>query len=129
MFASRGDGVEEGVSIEVAVIRLRLTALRLTNPLYFALCHSVLPTSPVRKQRVEAEYRTVRQMLGYHLAKVPEVYGGCVEVGLDVVNSQFERSPTAVLRTLVDLRRKGQGFWLTHIGQMLHGNAVANDEF
>ena len=48
---------------------------------------------------------------------------------LGIVACLFEKSPSAVLRALMDLRRKGQGFLLTHIGQMLYGNEVGSDEF
>ncbi|TRM56132.1 hypothetical protein BD626DRAFT_587475 [Schizophyllum amplum] len=90
--------------------------------------------------RDEAAYREVCQMLGLYLDEIPDAMKGQVGVdgfvrseqaraGLDIEDCRFERSPTAMFRTLVDLRRKGQGFLLTHIGQMLYGNALASDEF
>ncbi|KAL1679094.1 hypothetical protein EV122DRAFT_210576 [Schizophyllum commune] len=90
--------------------------------------------------RNEAAYREVCQLLGLHLGEIPDALKGKVGVdgfvaqpadraALGIVACVFEKSPSAVLRALLDLRRKGQGFLLTHIGQMLYGNEVGSDEF
>ncbi|KAL1666071.1 hypothetical protein GGF50DRAFT_99825 [Schizophyllum commune] len=88
----------------------------------------------------EAAYREVCQLLGLHLGEIPDALKGKVGVdgfvsqpadraALGVVACLFQKSPSAVLRALMDLRRKGQGFLLTHIGQMLYGNEIGSDEF
>ncbi|KAL1693689.1 hypothetical protein GGG16DRAFT_88362 [Schizophyllum commune] len=90
--------------------------------------------------RNEVAFREVCQLLGLHLGEIPDALKGKVGVdgfvsqradrtALGIVACLFEKSPSAVLRALMDLRRKGQGFLLTHIGQMLYGNEVGSDEF
>ncbi|KAL1736788.1 hypothetical protein EV714DRAFT_242226 [Schizophyllum commune] len=85
-------------------------------------------------------FRQVCQLLGLHLGEIPDALKGRVGVdgfvsqqddrdALGIVACLFEKSPSAVLRALLDLRRKGQGFLLTHIGQMLYGNEIGSDEF
>ncbi|KAL1748426.1 hypothetical protein HDZ31DRAFT_29860 [Schizophyllum fasciatum] len=88
----------------------------------------------------EAAYRELCQLLGLHLGEVPEALKGkigtdgfvresSVRASLGIVASVFKESPSLVLRALIDLRRKGQGFLLTHIGQMLYGNEVTSEDF
>ncbi|TRM60657.1 hypothetical protein BD626DRAFT_461059 [Schizophyllum amplum] len=109
-------------------------------PLASAVLHELNLFAGTLFLRDEAAYREVCQLLGLYLGEIPDALKGQVGVDgfvrdayvrtrLDILGCRFRRSPTAVLRTLVDLRRKGQGFLLTHIGQMLYGNAVASDEF
>ena len=43
--------------------------------------------------------------------------------------AQFSENPVAFLRTLTGLRRKGQGFLPTHLGQVLHSRDVPDDAF
>ena len=40
----------------------------------------------------------------------------------------FKTNPVSLLRELVGWRRKRQGFILTHVGLMLHGNNPGDDE-
>jgi len=78
-------------------------------------------------------------MLGLWLGEIPDALRGKIDVGGFVqdkdarqivgMTSLFETSPMAVLRELVGWRRKGQGFTLTHVGLMLHGNNLGVDEF
>ena len=48
---------------------------------------------------------------------------------LGIQLAQFTDSPVAFLKKLTELRRKGQGFLPTHVGQMLHSREVPDDEF
>jgi len=48
---------------------------------------------------------------------------------LGIQYAQFTDSPVAFLRKLTELRRKGQGFLPTHVGQMLHARDIPDDEF
>ena len=48
---------------------------------------------------------------------------------LGIQHAQFADNPVAFLRKLTELRRKGQGFLPTHLGQMLHAREIPDDEF
>jgi hypothetical protein len=87
-----------------------------------------------------ASFKEVCDMLGLYLDEMPdELQGKCDAVGfvhdegarriLGIYNCPFEKNPLAVLRELVGWRRKGQGYTLTHVGAMLHGNNLGSDEF
>ena len=79
-------------------------------------------------------------MLGLHLGEVPHALRGRIDAGgfvqdkharqsLGIHNSLFESNTMSILRELIGWRRKGQGFTLTHVGLMLHGNNLGSDEF
>jgi hypothetical protein len=42
-------------------------------------------------------------------------------------SSPFERSKIPLLKTLMGLRRKGMGYHMTHMGQVLNGKALSDD--
>ncbi len=48
---------------------------------------------------------------------------------LGIQRAQFDDNPVAFLRKLTELRRKGQGFLPTHLGQVLHAREVPDEEF
>jgi hypothetical protein len=48
---------------------------------------------------------------------------------LGIQHAQFAENPVAFLRKLTGLRRKGQGFLPTHLGQVLHSREIPDDEF
>ena len=84
-------------------------------------------------------FEEVCDMLGLYLDEIPDALRGKIdasgfvqdEVARQIVGmkSLFKGNPMAVLRELVGWRRKGQGFTLTHVGLMLHGNNLGIDEF
>lgn len=85
-------------------------------------------------------FKHVCEMLGLHLDPIPEEFTGCVDVGgfiadpairaqLGMAPTILDRSPVAFLRELVAYRRKGQGYTLTHVGKMLYGNDLDDEEF
>ncbi|KAI5896513.1 uncharacterized protein SCHCODRAFT_02569139 [Schizophyllum commune H4-8] len=85
-------------------------------------------------------YNEVCALLGLYLDEIPQQLKGQIAVDgfvpkqsvrakLGIEECLFQKSPSAVLKTLVDLRRKGLGFMLTHVGQILHGMAVGSDDF
>ncbi|KAI4522715.1 hypothetical protein K525DRAFT_268624 [Schizophyllum commune Loenen D] len=85
-------------------------------------------------------YRSLCHFLGLHLGKLPEGREGTVDhdgfvssaiirAELSMPSSQIHHSPVSVLRSLISLRRKGQGFLLTHLGRMLYGNILAAEDF
>jgi hypothetical protein len=82
----------------------------------------------------------VCHMLGLCLGEIPDALQGKIDVGgfaqdegvrriLDIRNCLFRANPLAALRELVGWRRKGQGYNLTHVGLMLHGNNLGDNEF
>ena len=42
-------------------------------------------------------------------------------------SSPFTRSRISILKTLIGLRRKGKGYHLTHLGQVLNGKPLSED--
>ncbi|KAL1748425.1 hypothetical protein HDZ31DRAFT_29685 [Schizophyllum fasciatum] len=85
-------------------------------------------------------YQSLCALLGLHLDAAPEGYAGVIDrdgfvqsrevrASLGISGCAFERSPAAFLRTLLSLRRKGQSFELTHLGQMLYGRALTAEDF
>ena len=42
-------------------------------------------------------------------------------------SSPFARSRITTLKTLIGLRRKGKGYYLTHLGQVLNGKALSEE--
>ena len=48
---------------------------------------------------------------------------------LGIQHAHFTDNPVAFLRKLTGLRRKGQGFLPTHVGQILHSREIPDDEF
>ena len=49
--------------------------------------------------------------------------------GLGPQCAQFSEDPVTFLKKLTGLRSKGQGFLLTHLGQVLHSREVPDAEF
>lgn len=87
-----------------------------------------------------ASFEEVCDMLGIYLGKIPDALRGKIDAGgfvqdegareiVGIHNSLFKTNPVAVLRELVGWRRKGQGFTLTHVGLVFHGNNLGVDEF
>jgi hypothetical protein len=88
-------------------------------------------------------YEETCQMLGLYLKDPPDD----VELPLDAIDTtgfvrspsarqtlgiqhaQFAENPVAFLRKLTELRRKGQGFLPTHLGQVLHSRELPDEEF
>jgi hypothetical protein len=79
-------------------------------------------------------------MLGLHLKLIPDEYkrmvdaGGFVKgrearVALGIRDCAISASPVSFLVELIGWRRKGQGFTLTHLGQILRGNNLDDSEF
>ena len=87
--------------------------------------------------RDQASFQETCNLLGLHLSEIPEELRGEIDITgfiKDVQNRQrrgaiFKTNPVSFLRELVGWRRKGQGFILTHVGLMLHGNNPGDDEF
>ena len=90
--------------------------------------------------RDKASFKEVCQMLGLHLGKIPdEVKGKVDSTGfvqdktarriLGLQTCLFRESGVPFLRELMRLRRKGHGFMLTHIGDILHGKDLRESEF
>jgi hypothetical protein len=80
------------------------------------------------------------QLLGLHLKAIPDAYKGEVDAGgfvvgagarkaLGIRDCVIQTSPLAFLTELIGWRRKGQGFTLTHIGQILLGHNLEDSEF
>jgi len=88
-------------------------------------------------------YEGTCQMLGLYLKDPPEsvklppgaidatgfVRDPSVRKVLGIQHAQCTDNPVAFLRKLTELRRKGQGFLPTHVGQMLHSHDIPDDEF
>ena len=90
--------------------------------------------------RDRAAFQTVCRMLGLHLGEIPRDLKGKVDaVGfvrdetarecLGIRECVFDASAILSLRELIGWRRKGKGFALTHVGQILHGNDIKESEF
>ena len=93
-------------------------------------------------QSMDAYEETCR-MLGLYLKELPEdldQYAGAVGVtgfvrgsearaALGLQETQFSDNPVEFLRKFVGLRRKGQGFRPTHLGQVLHARELRETEF
>jgi len=48
---------------------------------------------------------------------------------LDLQGAQFSDNPVEFLRKFIGLRRKGQGFLPTHLGQVLHARELYEIDF
>ena len=87
--------------------------------------------------RDQVSFKETCSLLGLHLSEIPEKLRGEIDVTGFIKNEQerrrrgaiFKKNPVSFLRELVGWRRKGQGFILTHVGLMLHGNNPSEDEF
>ena len=87
--------------------------------------------------RDQVSFKETCNLLGLHLSEIPEKLRGEIDVTGFIKNEQerrrrgaiFKKNPVSFLRKLVGWRRKGQGFILTHVGLMLHGNNPGEDEF
>ena len=91
----------------------------------------------------KAAYEETCQMLGLYLRDPPEnvklppkaidatgfVRNPSTRQALGIQHVQFAENPVAFFRKLTGLRRKGQGFLPTHLGQMLHSRDIPDDEF
>ena len=88
-------------------------------------------------------YEETSEMLGLYLKDVPEninlppdvidatrfVRSPDARKALSIQRAQFADNPVAFLRKLTELRRKGQGFLPTHLGQVLHSREIPDEEF
>ena len=87
-------------------------------------------------------YEGTCKMLGLYLRNQPEDRedGGVISAtgvvrdpnrrnGLGLQCAQFSEDPVTFLRKLTGLRSKGQGFLLTHLGQVFHSREVPDVEF
>jgi len=93
-------------------------------------------------QSVNAYEETCR-MLGLYLKQLPEVldrYAGAVSItgfvretearmALGLQEAQFSHNPVEFLRKFIGLRRKGQGFLPTPLGQVLHARELLQIDF
>jgi hypothetical protein len=91
----------------------------------------------------KAAYAETCEMLGLYLKDPPEdvelppdaidatcfVRGQSARQTLGIQQAQFNDNPVAFLRKFMELRRKGQGFLSTHLGQMLHSREIPDSEF
>ena len=82
-------------------------------------------------------------MLGLYLKEPPEYlnhYAGAIGVtgfvrgsearaALDLQGAQFSDNPVEFLKKFIGLRRKGQGFLPTHLGQVLHARELYEIDF
>ncbi|KAJ7221929.1 hypothetical protein C8J57DRAFT_1593667, partial [Mycena rebaudengoi] len=88
----------------------------------------------------QREMKEVCALLGLHLQAVPEALQGRVDrtgfvsdsvaramLGLDACS--FSSNPLPFIRELFGWRRKGQGFALTHAGQVVRGNDLQDTDF
>ena len=87
-----------------------------------------------------ASFHEVCSMLGLYLNEIPEEMEGKVDtIGfvmdnharerLGIQECAFEKSGVPYLRDLLAWRRKGRGYILTHVGQILHGTNLKDTEF
>ena len=93
-------------------------------------------------QSMDAYEETCR-MLGLYLKELPEdldQYSGAIGVtgfvreseartALGLQEAQFSDDPVEFLRKFIGLRRKGQGFLPTHLGQVLHARELYEIDF
>ncbi|KIY51106.1 hypothetical protein FISHEDRAFT_37737 [Fistulina hepatica ATCC 64428] len=86
------------------------------------------------------EYEAMCKMFGLLLSNVPEEWKGEVtsdgfvrsaaaRIALGLGECSFDASPIPLLKKLAELRCKGQGYSLTHVGYVLHGRSVEDDEW
>ena len=85
-------------------------------------------------------FKEVCNMLGLHLGEIPDEMEGKVNtVGfvmdnharerLGIRECAFDENGVPLLSDLLTWRRKGQGYILTHVGQILHGNDLKDTDF
>ena len=88
-------------------------------------------------------YEGTCEMLGLYLKDPPDsvklppdaiditgfVCNPSARKALGIQHAHFTDNPVAFLRKLTELRRKGQGFLPTHVGQILHSREIPDDEF
>ena len=88
-------------------------------------------------------YEETCKMLGLYLKELPEdldgyssmigvtgfVRGSEARAALGLQEAQFSDNPVEFLRKFVGLRRKGQGFLPTHLGQVLHARELYEIDF
>ena len=88
-------------------------------------------------------YEGACEMLGLYLKDPPDsvklppgaidatgfVRSPSARKALGIQHAHFTDNPVAFFRKLTELRRKGQGFLPTHVGQILHSREIADDEF
>jgi hypothetical protein len=88
-------------------------------------------------------YEETCRMLGLYLKELPEeleryavaigvtgfVLGTQARVALGLQEAQFSYNPVEFLRKFIGLRRKGQGFLPTHLGQVLHARELYEIDF
>jgi hypothetical protein len=85
-------------------------------------------------------FKEVCHMLGLWLGEIPDALQGKIDISgfvqdedarqsLGIHNCLFRKTPLVALRELVGWRRKGQGYTLTHVGLMFHGNNLGSEEF
>ena len=93
-------------------------------------------------QSVDA-YEGTCGMLGLYLKEPPEdldeysstigvtgfVRGFEVRAALGLQAAQFSDTPVEFVKKLIGLRRKGQGFLPTHLGQVLHARELYETDF
>ena len=74
----------------------------------------------------QVSFQETCNLLGLHLSEIPEELRGEIDVTGFIKNKRerqrrgaiFKKNPVSFLRELVGWRRKGQGFILTHVGQI-----------
>ena len=85
-------------------------------------------------------FKTVCSMLGLHLGEIPDNLEGKVDPdgfvtdeaarkSLGIQKCPFHASAIPFLRKLIGWRRKGQGYSITHMGQIVCGNDLDESEF
>ena len=85
-------------------------------------------------------YEETCRMLGLYLKERPDehadaigatcfVRGGEAREALGLKGAQFSNCPVEFLRKFIGLRRKGQGFLPTHLGQVLHARQLYETDF
>lgn len=87
-----------------------------------------------------AAYERLCGFLGLYLKEIPPgqiisinsdgfVGKSYIRTALGMGLSPFSKSPVLFLRQLIDCRRKGQTYLATHMGQMLHGRLLTEEDF
>jgi len=91
----------------------------------------------------KSAYEETCQMLGLYLKDPPDdvelpldaidvtgfVRSPSARQALGIQHTQFADNPVPLLRKLTELRRKGQGFLPSHLGQVLHSREIPDEEF
>ncbi|KAH8834404.1 hypothetical protein DL96DRAFT_1810684 [Flagelloscypha sp. PMI_526] len=89
----------------------------------------------------QAAYHDVCRLLGLFLpSDIPHACKGKVDAGgfvadpdarrvLKLEECKLKKSPIPFLQQLIATRRKGQGFTMTHVGKMVYGRDLLEDEF